>query len=172
MRNFRTAAVAAATAVTVAFGGTVVASAETANTNEGTSTSTENTNEGTSTSTENTNEGTSSTENSNEDSSSAKDTNKDSSSSSSFLSELGYKWGAWQKDENGKLVVTRDNKVTGEDMWGKETDPKMPEWASNWKTGVITLGVSSVIGAIIGAYNFAVYNNIVPAHLLDPIFRR
>ncbi|OFP87504.1 hypothetical protein [Corynebacterium sp. HMSC059E07] len=151
MRNFRTAAVAAATAVTVAFGGTVVASAETANTNEGTSTS---------------------TENSNEDSSSAKDTNKDSSSSSSFLSELGYKWGAWQKDENGKLVVTPDNKVTGEDMWGKETDPKMPEWASNWKTGVITLGVSSVIGAIIGAYNFAVYNNIVPAHLLDPIFRR
>ncbi len=154
MRNFRTAAVAAATAVTVAFGGTVVASAETANTNEGTSTSTENTNEGTS---------------SNEDSSSAKNSKEGSSSS---LTQLGKKWGAWEADENGKAVVNPDNKVTGEDMWGKETDPNMPEWASKWKTGVITLGVSSVIGAIIGAYNFAVYNNIVPAHLLDPIFRR
>ena len=50
MRNFRTAAVAAATAVTVAFGGTVVASAETANTNEGTSASTENTKEASSSS--------------------------------------------------------------------------------------------------------------------------
>ncbi|MTD97060.1 hypothetical protein [Corynebacterium guaraldiae] len=154
MRNFRTAAVAAATAVTVAFGGTVVASAETANTNEGTSTSTENTNEGTS---------------SNEDSSSAKNSKEGSSSS---LTQLGKKWGAWEEGEDGKAVVKPDNKVTGEDMWGKETDPNMPEWASKWKTGVITLGVSSVIGAIIGAYNFAVYNNIVPAHLLDPIFRR
>ena len=142
MRNFRTAAVAAATAVTVAFGGTVVASAETANTNEGTSASTENTKEGSS--------------------------NEDSSSS---LTQLGKKWGAWQEGEDGKPAVTSDNTVTGEDMWGNETDPKMPEWASKWKTGVITLGVSSVIGAIIGAYNYAVYNHIIPQHMLDPIFR-
>ncbi|MHB2251624.1 hypothetical protein [Corynebacterium aurimucosum] len=138
MRNFRTAAVAAATAVTVAFGGTVVASAETANTNKGTSSSAENTNEG----------------------------------SSSSFTQLGKKWGAWEEGEDGKPVVTPDNKVTGEDMWGTETDPNMPEWASKWKKGAIALGVSSVIGAIIGAYNYAVYNNIIPQHLLDPIFRR
>lgn len=143
MRNFRTAAVAAATAVTVAFGGTVVASAETANTNEGTTSSTENTNEGSS------NEG-----------------------SSSSFTQLGKKWGAWEEGEDGKPVVNPDNKVTGEDMWGTETDPNMPEWASKWKKGAIALGVSSVIGAIIGAYNYAVYNNIIPQHVLDPIFRR
>lgn len=158
MRNFRTAAVAAATAVTVAFGGTVVASAETANTNEGTTSSAENTNEGSS-----------SNENSNEDSSSAENSNEGSSSS---FTQLGKKWGAWEEGEDGKPVVNPDNKVTGEDMWGKETDPNMPEWASKWKKGAIALGVSSVIGAIIGAYNFAVYNNIIPQHVLDPIFRR
>ena len=131
MRNFRTAAVAAATAVTVAFGGTAVASAESSSTNENTT----------------------------------------SFSSSSSLTQLGKKWGAWEADKDGKPVVNRDNKVTGEDMWGEETDPNMPEWASKWKTGVITLGVSSVIGAIIGAYNYAVYNHIIPQHMLDPIFR-
>ena len=143
MRTFRTAAVAAATAVTVAFGGTVVASAETANTNEGTSASTENT----------------------------KEASSSSEDSSSSLTQLGKKWGAWEADKDGKPVVNPDNKVTGEDMWGEETDPNMPEWASKWKTGVITLGVSSVIGAIIGAYNYAVYNHIIPQHMLDPIFR-
>ncbi len=143
MRNFRTAAVAAATAATVAFGGTVVASAETANTNEGTTSSTENTNEGSS------NEG-----------------------SSSSFTQLGKKWDAWEEGEDGKPVVKPEHKVTGEDMWGTETDPNMPEWASKWKKGAIALGVSSVIGAIIGAYNYAVYNNIIPQHVLDPIFRR
>lgn len=157
MRNFRTAAVAAATAVTVAFGGTAVASAAPENTNEGTS------------SASNTNEGSSSNENSNEGSSSAENTNEGSSSS---FTQLGKKWGAWEEGEDGKPVVTPDNQVTGEDMWGTETDPNMPEWASKWKKGAIALGVSSVIGAIIGAYNYAVYNNIIPQHMLDPFFRR
>ncbi|OFN77992.1 MULTISPECIES: hypothetical protein [unclassified Corynebacterium] len=132
MRNFRTAAVAAATAVTVAFGGTAVASAET-NNNEGTSSF---------------------------------------SSSSSSLTQLGKKWGAWEEGEDGKPVVTPDNQVTGEDMFGTETSDKIPDWASYWKKGTIALGISSVIGAVIGAYNYAVYNGIIPAHVLDPIFRR
>ena len=131
MRNFRTAAVAAATAVTVAFGGTAVASAATENTNEGSS-----------------------------------------FSSSSSLTQLGKKWGAWEEGKDGKPVVTPDNQVTGEDMFDTETSDKIPDWASYWKKGTIALGVSSVIGAIIGAYNYAVYNGIIPAHVLDPIFRR
>lgn len=131
MRNFRTAAVAAATAVTVAFGGTAVASAET-NNNEGTS----------------------------------------SFSSSSSLTQKGKEWGAWEEGEDGKPVVNPGNQVTGEDMFGKEVDPNMPKWASYWKQGTIALGISSVIGAVIGAYNYAVYNGIIPAHVLDPIFRR
>ena len=132
MRNFRTAAVAAATAVTVAFGGTAVASAETPSTNENTT----------------------------------------SSSSSSSLTQLGKEWGAWTPGKDGKPVVTPDNQVTGEDMFGTETSENIPEWASNWKKGATALGITSIVGAIIGAYNYAVYNGIVPQHILDPIFRR
>ena len=132
MRNFRTAAVAAATAVTVAFGGTAVASAETLSTNENTT----------------------------------------SSSSSSSLTQLGKDWGAWTEGEDGKPVVTPDNQVTGEDMFGTETSEDIPEWASNWKKGATALGITSIVGAIIGAYNYAVYTGIVPQHILDPIFRR
>ena len=132
MRNFRTAAVAAATAVTVAFGGTAVASAESSTANE----------------------------------------NTGSSFSSSSLTQLGKDWGAWSEGEDGKPVVEADDQVTGEDMFGKEVAKEIPEWASNWKKGATALGITSVIGAIIGAYNYAVYNGIVPQHILDPIFRR
>ena len=133
MRNFRTAAVAAATAVTVAFGGTAVASAESSATNENTTSS---------------------------------------SSSSSSLTQLGKDWGAWSEGEDGKPVVEADDQVTGEDMFGKEVAKDIPEWASNWKKAATALGITSVIGAIIGAYNYAVYNGIIPQHILDPIFRR
>ena len=132
MRNFRTAAVAAATAVTVAFGGTAVASAESSSTNENTT----------------------------------------SSSSSSSFTQLGKKKGAWSEGEDGKPVVKPENQVTGEDMWGTEISENIPEWASDWKKGATALGITSVIGAIIGAYNYAVYNGIIPQHILDPIFRR
>ncbi|MCG7447009.1 hypothetical protein MHK11_01720 [Corynebacterium aurimucosum] len=131
MRNFRTAAVAAATAVTVAFGGTAVASAESSTANE----------------------------------------NTGSSFSSSSLTQLGKDWGAWSEGEDGKPVVEADDQVTGEDMFGKEVAKEIPEWASNWKKGATALGITSVIGAIIGAYNYAVYNGIIPQHILDPIFR-
>lgn len=129
MRNFRTAAVAAATAVTVAFGGTAVASAESSNENTG------------------------------------------SSLSSSSFTQLGKDWGAWSEGKDGKPVVEADDQVTGEDMFGKEVAKEIPEWASNWKKGATALGITSVIGAIIGAYNYAVYNGILPQHILDPIFR-
>ncbi|WKE55119.1 hypothetical protein [Corynebacterium tuberculostearicum] len=132
MRNFRTAAVAAATAVTVAFGGTAVASAESSSTNENTT----------------------------------------SSSSSSSFTQLGKKKGAWSEGEDGKPVVKSENQVTGEDMWGTEISENIPEWASDWKKGATALGITSVIGAIIGAYNYAVHNGIIPQHILDPIFRR
>ena len=132
MRNFRTAAVAAATAVTVAFGGTAVASAESSSTNENTT----------------------------------------SSSSSSSFTQLGKKKGAWSEGEDGKPVVKPENQVTGEDMWGTEISENIPEWASDWKKGATALGITSVVGAIIGAYNYAVYNGIIPQHILDPIFRR
>ena len=131
--RIRNAAIAGATALAVAFGGTAVASAESSATNENTTSS---------------------------------------SSSSSSLTQLGKDWGAWSEGEDGKPVVEADDQVTGEDMFGKEVAKDIPEWASNWKKGATALGITSVIGAIIGAYNYAVYNGIIPQHILDPIFRR
>ena len=98
--------------------------------------------------------------------------NTGSSLSSSSLTQLGKEWGAWTPGEDGKPVVTADNQVTGEDMFSKETSENIPDWASKWKKGAAALGITSIVGAIIGAYNYAVYNGIVPQHILDPIFRR
>lgn len=158
MRNFRTAAVAAATAVTVAFGGAAVASADTPSTNEGTSSSSSAKNE-------DANKGTSS-------SAKDEDANKGASSSSSSLSQLGKKWGAWTEGEDGKPVVKPEHQVTGQDLFGKEKAKDNAKWAEIWRDGTFAALGTAVAGALIAAYNFAVYNNIVPAHVLDPIFRR
>ncbi|MDV2416121.1 hypothetical protein [Corynebacterium tuberculostearicum] len=104
--------------------------------------------------------------------SSSTNENTTSSSSSSSFTQMGKKKGAWSEGEDGKPVVKPENQVTGEDMFGKETSETIPEWASDWKKGATALGITSVIGAIIGAYNYAVYNGIIPQHILDPIFRR
>lgn len=155
MRNFRTAAVAAATAVTVAFGGAAVASADTPSTNEGTSSSSSAKNE-------DANKGTSS---------SAKDENTNEGSSKSFT-QLGKKWGAWEEGKDGKPVVKPENQVTGQDLFGKEKAKDNAKWAEIWRDGTFAALGTAVAGALIAAYNFAVYNNFVPAHVLDPIFRR
>ncbi|QNE89763.1 hypothetical protein H0194_01520 [Corynebacterium incognita] len=117
MRNFRKAAVAAATALTVGMAGTTVASAQ------------------------------------------------------SSVTQLGQDWGAYTV-EDGQAVVKDENQVTGAELWGTETADDVPEWASKWKTATIIGAVASGIGGVIAAYNYAVYNNIIPQHFLDPIFRR
>lgn len=132
MRNFRTAAVAAATAASVAFAGTSVAFAAEAET-ENTSSS---------------------------DLSSAYDQVQDDNESPT----LSSKWGK---------ALDKDDKVTGEDLLGEEKeDDTNPAWAKVWRDSTYAALGTAIAGALFAAYNFAVHNNIVPAHLLDPIFRR
>ena len=133
MRNFRTAAVAAATAATVAFGGVAVASAE-----------------------DTTNERASLAENL---SSVIKDTKADDAEYPTLSSKIGAN-------------ADKDQKVTGHDLLGKEKGENNPRWGEIWRDGTVALGITSAIGALIGAYNYAVYNGILPQHILDPIFRR
>lgn len=133
MRNFRTAAVAAATAVSVAFAGTSVAFAA---------------------------------EGENEDNlssviSSAGDKVKENNDEDATLSS---KWGK-------ALGVEEQPTVTGADNFGKETDPNRAPWAKVATAGLYTAIGTAVASALVAAYNFAVYNNIVPGHVLDPIFR-
>ena len=133
MRNFRTAAVAAATAASVAFAGTSVAFAA-----------------------ENTEE----TSLSSELSSANEKVKKDDSDAT-----LSSKWGD---------ATEGDKKVTGADLFGENTadDTTNPTWAKAWREGTYAAIGSAIAGALFAAYNFAVYNHIIPAHVLDPIFRR
>ena len=133
MRNFRTAAVAAATAATVAFGGVAVASAE-----------------------DTTNERASLGENL---SSVIKDTKADEGEYPTLSSKIGAN-------------ADKDKKVTGHDLLGEKKGENNPRWGEIWRDGTVALGITSAIGALIGAYNYAVYNGIIPQHILDPIFRR
>lgn len=132
MRNFRTAAVAAATAASVAFAGTSVAFA--AETEETTLSS---------------------------ELSSANDEVKENDSDQT----LSSKWG----DATGA-----DKKVAGADLFGENTaDGTTNEtWTEIWREGTYAALGTAIAGALAAAYNFAVYNHIVPAHVLDPFFRR
>lgn len=129
MRNFRTAAIAAAT---VAFGATAVASAD-----------------------DTTNEPASLGENH----SSVFDGVKNDDGEYPTLSS---KFGAH---------ADKDQKVTGHDPLRKQKGENNPLWGEIWLDVTVALGITSAIGALNGAYNYAVYNGIIP-HVLDPIFRR
>lgn len=127
MRNFRTAAVAAATAATVAFGGVAVASAD-----------------------ERPSLG--------QNLSSVFDGVKNDEGEYPTLSS---KFGA---------NADKDQQVTGHDLLGEKKGENNPLWGEIWRDGTVALGITSAIGALIGAYNYAVYNGFIP-HVLDPIFR-
>jgi len=64
----------------------------------------------------------------------------------------------------------KDQKVTGHDLLGKQKGENNPRWGEIWRDGTVALGITSAIGTLIGAYNYALYNGFIP-HVLDPIFR-
>lgn len=132
MRNFRTAAVAAATALTVTFSGTAIASAE------------------------------------DNDSVDTK-----SSSIGSLSSQWGKDLGAWTEGEDGKPVVKDENQASGTDLFGKnQADRKdLPDWSLLFKDATIAGGVLSLVGGLIAAYNYAVFNGILPGHIFDGLFK-
>lgn len=133
MRNFRTAAVAASTAVAVAFGGAAAASAEDAPVKE---------------------------ENLSSNLSSAFDKYKQLDGEFETLSS---KWGA---------ATEANQKVNGGDLLGERThDESNALWSKIWRDGTYALLGTAAAGAVIAAYNYAVYTGIVPQHILDPIFR-
>ena len=127
MRNFRTAAVAAATALTVAFSGTAIASAE----------------------------------------------ESSSSSIGSSSSQWGKDLGAWTEGEDGKPVIKDENQVSGVDLLSSEKadDEDLPDWAVLFRDTTIAGGVLSLVGGLIAAYNYAVFNGILPGHIFDGLFK-
>ncbi|WP_018298037.1 hypothetical protein [Corynebacterium lubricantis] len=130
MRKFRTAALAAATALTVSLAGTSIVSAQEAPVAEGYET-------GSSDRYEN---------------------------GSSELTELTLN-GLSSGEGLGPVgdATDADTPVNATDILGNERDAEAaPQWANLWAT-IVDLGVvGSLLGGIIAAYNYAVYNGMIP----------
>ena len=142
MRNFRTAAVALATATTVAFGGVSAASAadlEDGGKPYGSS-----------------NWGASAEAGIEAGKKVSENDNKEQS--------LSSKWAG----ETEGTKPAQGQKLLGSSV----DDETNPLWAKLWRDGTYAALAASVIGGLIAAYNQAVYTGILPQHILDPIFRR
>lgn len=161
MRNFRTAAVASATAVTVILGGTAIASAQTETKTE-TSTSTT-----TAAPTTTSNEKTTPAEPT--ATATAKVANdkqvvfigeqKDDKPISQVISDgtaglfggKGSSQYVYKEDAETPFYIT--------DAFGKKTNPELvPQWARIWIDTTVVAGIGAIIGLVIAGINFASYN--------------
>lgn len=168
MRNFRTAAVASATALTVFVGGTAIASAEENDPKD------------------------SAQETNSSSSSSSVDQNQDAQSDSAstdndrqviFVGEQkeGKKAdGTVEADKSFGEVISdgtkglfdgkgsshyfsqKDNETPfyPTDAFGKKTNvDNVPQWARYWIDGSIVAAIGALVGLVIAGFNFAFYNN-------------
>ncbi|KAA8724917.1 hypothetical protein [Corynebacterium phocae] len=180
MRNFRTAAIAAATAVTVAFGGVSIASAQDNNVSQGSDTS--------KTSSSTTKPGetmpkgetkpdetmpkgetkpdetmpkgeTKPDEKMDGDSKAAVDTGKDFKKAADAASSKGE--GSLSSKVAG--VTEADKHAIGANLLGKYIDDTQnPAWARIWREGTYVGLIAAGISTVIAMYNFAVFNGLIP----------
>lgn len=154
MRNFRTAAVASATALTVFVGGTAIASAEENKDPETTATAEQN--------------GQTDTKKPEE-----KKSNKDKQVIFAGKQEGDKSFGDVVKDGTAGLFNGKgsskyfDEKDTATpfyptDAFGKKTNPEaVPQWARYWIDGTIVAGIGALVGLVIAGINFASYNGFI-----------
>ncbi|OIR42518.1 hypothetical protein BJP08_04235 [Corynebacterium sp. NML140438] len=135
MRNFRTAAVASATALTVALGGVATASAAEPNPTE--------------------------TQKADQQvifvgkQEGDKDAGKViADGTKGLFSGLGSSQYFDKEDRDKPFYIT--------DAFGKETDVKaVPQWARTWIDGTVIAGIGALVGLIIAGFNFASYNGLI-----------
>lgn len=128
MRKFRNAALAAATATAVAFGGTAIATA--APQPNGTSSSL-----------------TSGTK------------QEGDTSIRDLIRAIGEKPGLGAVGDKTDANVEVDVR----DVWGKEVyDKETPQWARIWRDTLNWGALLTIIGTVIGAANWALYNGLLP----------
>lgn len=164
MRNFRTAAVASATALTVFVGGTAIASAQSSEKPETTATAEQN--------------GQTDTKKPEE-----KKSDKDKQVIFAGKQDKGIKAdGTEQADKSFGDVVkdgtkglfnkqgssqyfTKEDTATPfypTDAFGEKTNPEaVPQWARYWIDGTIVAGIGALVGLVIAGINFASYNGFI-----------
>ena len=139
MRNFRTAAVAAATAVAVSFTGISAATAQDEQQHEDNESSFV--------------EGSSVLSSEDAQDSLSSENTEESPNLSSKIGDL----------------MNADKNTSGSDLFGEEQgnegdngDITNPGWARLWRDGNIVAAIGTVVGGIIAAYNYGVYNGFFP----------
>lgn len=152
MRNFRTAAVASATALTVAFGGVSVASAQTDEDTEAPETTYTNPHPSLPLD-----------QVENKDESAAfkgfdgRDGDKDFGESISD----GVK-GSFDGKGSSHYVNDADKPFYGVNAFGKGKNVEnLPQWARLWIDGTIVAGIGALVGLVIAGFNFASYNGLI-----------
>ncbi|MGP5110387.1 hypothetical protein ACTXJT_00650 [Corynebacterium casei] len=140
MRNFRTAAVAAATAFAVSFTGITAASAA-------------------------------EDEQQHEDNASSFVEGSSVLSSDDAQETLSSENTEEYPNLSSKIgdLMSAEKNTTGSDMHGEETgkdgngaDETVPGWARIWRDGNIVAAIGTVVGGIVAAYNYGVYNGFFP----------
>ncbi|OIR45457.1 hypothetical protein [Corynebacterium sp. NML130628] len=147
MRNFRTAAVASATALTVALGGVATASAaQTPSSPTPTATVTPTPTPKTKADQQGIFVGKQKGD---------KDAGKViADGTKGLFSGLGSSQ-AFDKEEREKPFYITD-------AFGKETDIQaLPQWARYWIDGTVVAGIGALVGLIIAGFNFASYNGLI-----------
>lgn len=152
MRNFRTAAVASATALTVFVGGTAIASAE-----------------------ENKDQTNAAEQQAGQDDKTGQDEKKKSDKQVIFAGkqEGDKSFGNVVKDGTAGLFNGKgSSKYFDEkdikrpfyptDAFGEKTNPEaVPQWARYWIDGTIVAGIGALVGLVIAGINFASYNGFI-----------
>ncbi|MDK8662852.1 hypothetical protein [Corynebacterium coyleae] len=161
MRNFRTAAVASATALTVFVGGTAIASAQSSEKPETTATAEQN-----------------GQDNNDTKKPEEKKSDKDKQVIFAGKQEGDKSFGDVVKDGTAGLFNGKgsskyfNQEVNGmtdaerpfypTDAFGKKTNPEaVPQWARYWIDGTIVAGIGALVGLVIAGINFASYNGFI-----------
>lgn len=162
MRNFRTAAVASATALTVFVGGTAIASAQSSEKPETTATAEQNGQDDTKKPEE---------KKSNkqvifagkQDKGIKADGTEQADKSFGDVVKDGTK-GLFNKQGSSQYFTKEDTATPfyPTDAFGKKTNPEaVPQWARYWIDGTIVAGIGAIVGLVIAGINFASYNGFI-----------
>ena len=139
MRNFRTAAVASATALTVLAGGTAIASAQTETTTPATETAQTETNQG-------------------NDRQVIFVGKQDGDKDFGKVVSDGTK-GVFDQKGSSQFFDDKDEPFFPTDAFGKKTNvDNVPQWARYWIDGSIVAAIGALVGLVIAGFNFAFYN--------------
>ncbi|WP_288831237.1 hypothetical protein [uncultured Corynebacterium sp.] len=132
MRNFRTAAVASATALTIAFGGVATASAQSSDAENNAETTT---------------------------SGSAVFSGKqDGDKDFGDVIKDGTK-GLFNNQGSSQYFNDTDEPFFAADAGGKEKDiDNIPQWGRYWIDGTVVAAIGSLVGLVIAGFNWASYN--------------